>query len=156
MPSSQTPGEAPESTKEVKKMSRKQPQTPGEAPEPVADLTDEEQQAAAGELEQEQSGQASDDAAVEAGQQGRAHKIAKPRAPVAPANLGPRADTTRPQTANINAKAQISTDEAKAADRKGKLLRPVLTPDGWYVPINSPKERAARRKQGEPEYLDIE
>jgi hypothetical protein len=133
------------------------PQTPGEQPA-ITDpgLSDDDQQENGQEQADEHGEQASDDAAIAAGQMGRAHKIAKPRAPVAPANLGPRADTTRPQSANINASQQVATTEAKALDREGKLQRPALTESGWYVPLNSFKERAARKKQGEPEFIDIE
>ena len=113
-------------------MTRKQPQTPGETPQ-VDDsevLTDEEQQIAAEELEQEFTGPASDDAALEAGQQGRAHKIAKPRAPVAPADLGGMADVTRPEKAAINAKKQMTVIEAMALDAMGKLQRSEARPSG--------------------------
>lgn len=96
------------------------------------------------------------DAAIAAGQAGRARKIEKPRAPVAPANLGPRPDSTRAGTANINAKQQTTTAEAIELDRQGKLQRPVLTEAGWYCPQNSLKERAARRKAGDSEFAEIE
>lgn len=96
------------------------------------------------------------DAAIAAGQAGRARKIEKPRAPLAPADLGSRPDTTRTSAANINAKQQTTTEEAKELDRKGKLQRPVLTEAGWYCPLNSLKERAARKKAGDSEFIDIE
>lgn len=96
------------------------------------------------------------DAAIAAGQAGRARKIKKPRAPLAPADLGPSPDSTRSGAANINAKQQATADEAKELDRKGKLQRPVLTEDGWYCPLNSLKERAARKKAGDSEFLAVE
>lgn len=96
------------------------------------------------------------DAAIAAGQAGRARKIEKPRAPLAPADLGSRPDSTRSGAANINAKQQATVEEAMAADRKGKLQRPVLTEAGWYCPRNSLKERAARKKSGDSEFVDIE
>lgn len=96
------------------------------------------------------------DAAIAAGQAGRARKIEKPRAPLAPANLGPTADSTRTGAANINAKQQMTTDEAKELDRTGKLQRPMLTDAGWYCPLNSLKERTARKKAGDSELVEIE
>lgn len=135
------------------------PQVPGEpqVTEPDVDvaLTADEQEAIEAELDDEQ-GYPDDDAAIAAGQKGKARKISKPRAPVAPAKLGPNADSTRSGAANINAKQQMTTNEAKAIDRTGKMQRPVLTEAGWYCPLNSAKERAARRKQGEEEFVDIE
>ena len=96
------------------------------------------------------------DAAIAAGQAGRARKIEKPRSPLAPADLGPTADSTRSGAANINAKQQATADEAKELDRKGKLQRPVLTEAGWYCPLNSLKERSARKKAGDSEFLAVE
>lgn len=96
------------------------------------------------------------DAAIAAGQAGRARKIEKPRAPLAPADLGPSPDSTRSGAANINAKQQATADEAKELDRKGKLQRPVLTEAGWYCPLNSLKERSARKKAGDSEFLAVE
>lgn len=157
IPPSQTPGETPELTQEAQKMTRKQPQTPGETPQAndAELLTDEEQQIAAEELEHELSGPASDDAALEAGQQGRAHKIAKPRAPVAPADLGGMADVTRPEKAAINAKKQMTVPEAMALDADGKLQRATMTDQGWYVPRNSVREQAERRRNGQPAIIDV-
>lgn len=129
-------------------MTRKlNPQVPGEPPQaddPALDGADDE---AVG---------PDDDAAVEAGRQGRARRVAKPRAPVAPADLGDRADTTRPPSAGINTKPQASYDEAMEQDRMGKLQRSVLTEKGWYVPQNSLRERMARKKQGEAEFVQID
>jgi hypothetical protein len=99
--------------------------------------------------------QSDPDAAVALGQTGRARKIEKPRVEVPPVKLV-TADDTRPQSANINAKAGMSAPDAMALDRKGKLTRPVLTPDGWYCPRNSPNERTARRKAGAAEMIDID
>ena len=96
------------------------------------------------------------DAAIAAGQAGRARKIEKPRAPLAPADLGPSPDSMRSGAANINAKQQATADEAKELDRKGKLQRPVLTEAGWYCPLNSLKERSARKKAGDSEFLAVE
>lgn len=96
-----------------------------------------------------------DDAAVAAGQRGIARRIAKPRAPVAPADLGGMPDVTRPETAAINAKTEISMDEAMALDGAGKLERAVLTTVGWYVPRNSQRDRIARKRMGEAELVAI-
>ncbi len=102
-------------------------------------------------------GPASDDAAVAAGQSGSAHRIEKPRAAVAEADLGGVADATRPDTAAINAKpGELSEEAAKAMDRKGELQRPVLTPAGWYVPQNSRHERQMRKRNGEAELVEID
>lgn len=125
-------------------------QTPGETQTP--DAEDDEQAEAF-----DPSATVSDpDAAIAAGQAGRARKIEKPRAPLAPANLGPTADSTRSGAANINAKQQTTADAAKELDRAGKLQRPMLTEAGWYCPLNSLKERAARKKAGDSEFVEIE
>ena len=96
------------------------------------------------------------DAAIEAGRQGKARRIAKPRAPVAPADLGGVADNTRPAKATINASATMTVAEAMDLDRKAKLHRSVMTEAGWYVPQNSPSEQANRRRNGQPAIIDIE
>lgn len=118
--------------------------TPGEVPELL-----EQAEADPGAFSSDQ------DAAVEAGQQGRARRIAKPRAPVAPADLGGRADTTRPETAAINARKQMTVAEAMALDNQAKLERSVMTEQGWYVPRNSFKEQAERRRNGQPAIVQV-
>ena len=95
------------------------------------------------------------DAAVEAGRAGRARKILKPVAAVAPAALTVP-DDTRASNAPINAKAAMSVDEAKALDRKARLERPVMTPEGWYCPQNTRKQQMERKKAGADLIVDID
>lgn len=95
------------------------------------------------------------DAAVAAGRSGRARKILKPVLPVAPAVLL-TPDDTRASNAPINAKSVMSVDAAKALDRKAKMQRPVMTPEGWYCPRNSASEQKARKKNNEDPIVDID
>jgi hypothetical protein len=101
------------------------------------------------------AGQSDQDAAIAAAQSGGTHKIQKPRAPIAAAVLD-RPDPDRPETAGVNLTPGSTVEDCMALDRKGKLQRPVLTPSGYYCPRNSTIERAARRKQGLDELVEID
>jgi hypothetical protein len=77
-------------------------------------------------------GESDPDAAIAAGQSGKARKIAKPRAPVAASKV--KGDPQRPADAAVNAKKEIPYTEAMALLEAGKLTRSVLTEKGWVVP----------------------
>ncbi len=77
------------------------------------------------------------DAALEAAATGRTHKVSKHRkAPPAPTVDDP----IRPKGVGINARPEMSYDEAMAAFKAGKLTRSVLTPEGWVCPPELPND----------------
>lgn len=72
------------------------------------------------------------DAALKAASTGRAHRVSKHRS----MPIGPTVDDpVRPPGVGINAKTEMSHDEAMAAHAKAaeekRPSRPILTPDGW-------------------------
>ena len=74
------------------------------------------------------------DAAIDAGARGRAHKVEKPRPPVAPAKIVGPLDDQRPKSAPVNSKREMSYAEAMRAHDAGTLERSVLTEQGWVFP----------------------
>jgi hypothetical protein len=75
------------------------------------------------------------DAALQAAASGGTHRVKKhglaPPAPLAD-------DPMRPEGVGVNAKAEISYDEAMAMLASGELKRTILTPDGWVCPPEPP------------------
>lgn len=78
-----------------------------------------------------QAGQSDPDAAIAAGSRGGTHKVTKPR-PATPASKV-KGDPERPKSAAVNAKPEISYAEAMALKAEGKLVRSVLTAQGWVT-----------------------
>jgi hypothetical protein len=75
------------------------------------------------------------DAALEAAATGRTHRVKKHReAPPTPTVDDPM----RPAGVGINARTEISYDEAMAMLKAGTLAKSVLTPEGWVCPSESP------------------
>jgi len=82
--------------------------------------------------------------AIAAAQRGQMRKIAKPRAPVAPSPIS--GDPERPRTMPVNAKKEMSYDEAMKLRNAGKLTKSVLTELGW-VTRNETKAEVERAQQ---------
>ena len=82
----------------------------------------------------QEAGASDVNAAIDAGSRGRAHKVAKPRPPVAPAKLPKILDDTRGKEAPVNSKREMSYAEAMAAHDAGTLERSALTEQGWVFP----------------------
>lgn len=89
----------------------------------------------------EAPGESDVDEAIAAAQSGRARKIAKPK-PQVPASRV-RGDPERPKEAAVNAKREMSYDEAMKLRREGKLTRSVLTDEGWVTPLPSEEQQQA-------------
>lgn len=73
------------------------------------------------------------DEAIAAAQGGNTRKIVKPRVTPPPAKLT-RPDPDRPTKAAVNAKKQMTYDEAMALRKTGQLKSAVLTEQGWVPP----------------------
>lgn len=106
----------------MRKKTPKQVRAPGEAA--AADV----EVAAQGATE---PGESNVDKAIAAGQSGRAHKIAKPK-PIVPASKV-KGDPERPAEAAVNAKKEMSYEQAMKLLAEGKLTRSVLTEQGWVA-----------------------
>lgn len=78
----------------------------------------------------------STEAALDAGASGRAHRVRKHRLPPPAPTVD---DPARPAGVGINAKAEISYDEAMERLASGELTKAVLTPDGWVCPPEKPR-----------------
>lgn len=77
------------------------------------------------------------DATLAAAAAGKTHRVKKHRAaPPAPTVDDPM----RPAGVGINARTEMSYDEAMAAFKAGKLTRAVLTPEGWLCPPELPND----------------
>lgn len=76
-------------------------------------------------------GESDIDAAVDAGQAGKTHKIAKAKPIVPPSKV--KGDPLRKPTAAVNAKAEMPYAEAMKKKDAGELTRSVLTDRGWVV-----------------------
>lgn len=84
-------------------------------------------------------GESNVEEAIAAAQTGKARKIAKPRAAVAPSPI--KGDPERPPTAAVNAKKEMTYVEAMKLREAGKLTRNVLTEQGWVVRNETDAER---------------
>lgn len=73
------------------------------------------------------------DEAIAAAQGGNTRKIVKPRVMPPPVKLA-RPDPDRPTKAAVNAKKQMTYDEAMAERNAGRLKSAVLTEHGWVPP----------------------
>lgn len=117
---------SPEQPKEASVAKRNQPKqvrSPGTEPEAqLADLVD------------PADTKSDPDAAIEAAAQGKARRIAKPRAPVAPSAIV--GDPQRPAEQPVNLKREMPYAEAMQALERGELKRNVLTERGWVVAPN--------------------
>lgn len=82
------------------------------------------------------------DAALRAGQSGRAHRVPKPRAEIAPSPV--EGDPERSSEAAINQSREMGYDEAMALLDAGKLQRSVLTERGWVAAPNKLPPTIAR------------
>jgi len=90
-----------------------------------------------------QAGDQSDvDAAIAAGQSGKARKIAKPRAAVPASKV--KGDPLRAPEAAVNAKKEMPYAEAMVLLEAGKLTRSVLTEKGWVAAPNRVPPAGAR------------
>lgn len=76
-------------------------------------------------------GESDVDEAINAAQQGKAHKVAKARAPVQPAPE--KGDPARPAKAAVNQDPEMTYAKAMQLLEKGELKRSVLTEQGWVV-----------------------
>lgn len=91
--------------------------------------------------------EASDDAAIDAGQAGGTHRVAKhPPADALPKSKV-KGDPQRPKTAAVNAKKEMPYAEAMKLREAGTLKRSVLTDQGWVVPIDQPNPAVAGRQR---------
>jgi len=84
-------------------------------------------------LEEAGSTESNVDEAISAAQTGNTRKIVKPRVVPPPAKLS-RPDPDRPTKAAVNAKKQMTYDEAMVLREKGELKSAVLTEHGWVPP----------------------
>lgn len=84
----------------------------------------------------EEPGTHDPDAALAAGRSGGAHKVTKPKPAVGKSKV--KGDPERPKGAAVNARAEMTYDEAMALREAGELPRAVLTPQGWVVPNGRP------------------
>lgn len=83
-------------------------------------------------------GESSIDAAIEAGQAGKTHKVEKPKPIVPPSKV--KGDPARPAAAAVNAKPEMPYAEAMKKIAAGEITRSVLTDKGWIaVPKAQPK-----------------
>lgn len=77
-------------------------------------------------------GESDIDAAVEAGQAGKTHKITKAKPVVPPSKV--QGDPLRKPEAAVNARKEMPYAEAMKLHAAGKLQRAVLTEKGWVAP----------------------
>jgi hypothetical protein len=90
----------------------------------------------------QEGGTSNVDAAIAAAQSGQTHKVAKPKPAVAPSKV--KGDPLRPKDAAVNAKREMSHEEAVAAAESGTLTRSVLTEKGWVFPKAKEPPKGAR------------
>lgn len=85
--------------------------------------------------------QSDPDAAIVAARAGKARKIEKPKPAVPKSRVV--GDPERPAEAAVNAKREMSYDEAMALRSEGKLDRSVLTEQGWVMRNETEDEKRA-------------
>jgi len=75
----------------------------------------------------------SDDAALEAGQQGKTHKVSKHPDPATLPKSQVQGDPERPGDTPVNTKPEMKYADAMRLLDEGKLKRSVLTDQGWVT-----------------------
>ena len=86
------------------------------------------------------------DAALKAASTGRAHRVSKHRTPPPSPTVD---DPMRPKNVGVNARPEMSYDEAMDAHAKaaaaGRPSKPILTPEGWVCPTKLSPNEAERK-----------